>query len=526
MGRISGSSALRELETVLRDGRLGSWGDDRLLDRFAHGGDGRADAAFAVLVERHGPRVYRVCRAATGNSHTAEDAFQATFLVLARKAGGLRVGDSLGSWLHGVAARLASSARTAEAKRKRHEAGASHRVEPSTIAVERDHDLNQLLMSEIGRLPVPYREAVFLCDVEGLDLQAAACRLACAVGTVKSRLSRGRKRLRARLLSRGITPAALATSMATSASAAPPRALIESTVTGAMAITTSRAAIGMVPAAAVALFEEGMTMILWTKLRWMIGVVVVAASAATAAVVAQDKPSADAKPASTSTISGTTRATRNADRRPNDSLQSSDRIEERSETIRSNRSPFDPPPQTLDSPSDAEVINALINQRFHALTIQVEKVRENVSPEKVRSDSEPLDKVEAQYKATVTYEVGEGDKRTTHVDSIYLDKSYLRRAAFDKQPVREPRSSREVQNFSGPPDGGLSDQVKATGRRLDEVESKLDRILKALEKSGTDTTREKRRGDPFPLDSDLGDPVRRSGPSRNLPGHNSGAELP
>jgi DNA-directed RNA polymerase specialized sigma24 family protein len=113
--------ALRQMRTLFGVGAVGGLSDAGLLDQFSTGHREAAEAAFATLVERHGPMVFRVCRGVLGDSHDVHDAFQATFLVLVRKAGSLWVRDSLGPWLHGVALRVATKAKVAAARRKAHE---------------------------------------------------------------------------------------------------------------------------------------------------------------------------------------------------------------------------------------------------------------------------------------------------------------------------------------------------------------------------------------------------------------------
>ena len=113
--------AIRHMRTLFDVGAIGGQSDVRLLDQFSTGHREAAEAAFATLVERHGPMVLRVCRGVLGDSHDVHDAFQATFLVLVRKAGSLWVRDSLGPWLHGVALRVANKAKVAAARRKAHE---------------------------------------------------------------------------------------------------------------------------------------------------------------------------------------------------------------------------------------------------------------------------------------------------------------------------------------------------------------------------------------------------------------------
>ena len=204
-------------------------GDADLLHRFAAGRDGDA---FAELVSRHGPLVWGVCARMLRDGPDAEDAFQATFLVLARKAGAVRRPELLGNWLYGVARRVASKARAAAARRRAEEKGApeDHAVDPTPDVVWRD--LRPVLDEEVGRLPEKFRVPFVLCHLEGLTNDEAARRLGCPKGTILSRLARARERLRDRLTRRGIgVPTALfAAALAEDAAAAVPAALVAATV--------------------------------------------------------------------------------------------------------------------------------------------------------------------------------------------------------------------------------------------------------------------------------------------------------
>ncbi len=203
---------LQDVRTLFDTGTTGGLTDGELLgrlaDRPARNDDDAAGPAFAALVDRHGPMVLRVCRSILRDEHDAQDAFQATFLVLVRRAGAVRRHESAGSWLHGVALRVAAHARAGMARRRRHERCAGE------LAVTADRsgtegvspELAAILHEELGRLPERYRAALVLCYLEGHTCEAAARRLGWPVGTVKSRLARGRERLRGRLIRRGVVP--------------------------------------------------------------------------------------------------------------------------------------------------------------------------------------------------------------------------------------------------------------------------------------------------------------------------------
>jgi RNA polymerase sigma factor (sigma-70 family) len=254
MGIGRDGAALRQIHALFDVGAFGALSDGQLLDRFAGGRGEVRELAFTVLVKRHGPMVLRVCRAVLRNEHDAQDAFQATFVVLARRARSLWVGDSIGPWLHEVARRAASSARSASARRRRLEREAAGLASPRPATVGGD-DLERTLHHEIGRLPERYRIPVVLCLLEGLSHEQAARHLGWPVGTVKSRLANGRDRLRSRLIRRGLAPAALSgTTLASgTARAALPASLVDSTTRAALRLATGRAAAGAVPAVVTSL---------------------------------------------------------------------------------------------------------------------------------------------------------------------------------------------------------------------------------------------------------------------------------
>ncbi len=173
--------------------------------------------------------VMSVCRGVLGDVHEAEDAFQATFLVLLRDARAIRKRESVGSWLHGVAHRVASRARADSARRRTHERRWSERRRDATGSAPDDFDLPATIHAELARLPERYRAPIVLCDLEERSLDEAARQLGWPLGTVKSRLNRGRQRLRDRLVRRGVAPAvaALASTGLADAAAPVPAALAE-----------------------------------------------------------------------------------------------------------------------------------------------------------------------------------------------------------------------------------------------------------------------------------------------------------
>ncbi len=262
--------------------------DGQLLARFtAH----RDEAAFSALVRRHGPLVLGVCRRVLRDAHAADDAFQATFLLLARKAGSLASPERLSSWLHGVACRVATRARAQESRRRNRE----RMVPIPGPAVPDDglvwRDLRVILDEEVNRLPARQRDAVVLCYLEGQTNAQAAVLLGCPRGSVATLLARARQRLRQRLTGRGMAaPAVVAgTWLAQQAEAAiVPSALTCSTIEAVMwCAADGFQAAGLVSGQAVALAKGVVRAMFLKKLKVAIAfVLVVAALAGTGAGLA------------------------------------------------------------------------------------------------------------------------------------------------------------------------------------------------------------------------------------------------
>lgn len=247
-------STLGDLRTLWGTGAAGSLSDAQLLDRFVGPRDGAGEDAFAALVERHAAMVLRVCRATLGDDHDAQDAFQATFLVLARRAGSIRRREAVGSWLHGVAGRVAARAKVEAARRRAVERRGAERTErrAGEGIPERWPELHE----EVDRLPESYRLAIVLCYFEGLTCEQAADRLGWPVGTVKVRLMRARERLKHRLTRRGVTFSAVALA---------PEAVPAAWARAACQLATPAA--GTVSAPAVALCEKVVKTMAWNKLK-------------------------------------------------------------------------------------------------------------------------------------------------------------------------------------------------------------------------------------------------------------------
>ena len=249
-------AALRQIDRLFIEGTASGLPDDQLLDRFL---DGRDGAAFEVLMARHGPMVLRVCRGVLRNPCDAEDAFQATFLVLVKKARTIRGRANLGGWLHLVAYRVAIQANAAAARRRVQERRASE-MAPSASAHDPviPDELIPALHEEIARLPEKIRLAVVLCDLQGIPQAQAATSLRLSERTLQRRLAEGRERLKSRLGRRDLEcgEAVMAAVHLRDAGTIIPSAWREATLQAALDVLNSTVAAGTVSAAAQSLTHE------------------------------------------------------------------------------------------------------------------------------------------------------------------------------------------------------------------------------------------------------------------------------
>jgi RNA polymerase sigma factor (sigma-70 family) len=259
----------------LADARVaGQAFDGQLLERFANRRD---EAAFATLLRRHGPMVLGVCRRILGHAQDAEDVFQATFLLLACKAGSIRKRDSVGSWLHGVAARLALKARTQRIRRQGQERQAAAMSKTPTDVEEAGRELQAMLDEALRQLPEKYRAPLVLCYLEGKTHEEACRQLGCPLATLRSWVARGRSLLRTRLARRGLvlSEAAVATALlASTAVAAVPAALLHPTLKAAVGFAAEGATAGLVTAQVAALVQGGLKAMAMTRVK--IGLALVA----------------------------------------------------------------------------------------------------------------------------------------------------------------------------------------------------------------------------------------------------------
>jgi RNA polymerase sigma factor (sigma-70 family) len=249
--------------------------DTVLLDRWVHQRD---EQAFAALVARHGPMVLGVCQRILGDAHEAEDALQATFLILARKAASLRRPEALACWLHGVAARLARKARTAARRRAGHSrilVAEPADSQPDPLDLLSVREMLGLIDEEIRALREAYRLPVVLCDLEGRTQEEAAGLLGWTVGSLRGRLLRGREQLRKRLARRGLTlPAGIAlplvpAALSASLSAASPvvSAQLVATITQAAVHFSTDTVATQLSGPAIEMAKEGLRVLMFSKVK-------------------------------------------------------------------------------------------------------------------------------------------------------------------------------------------------------------------------------------------------------------------
>jgi RNA polymerase sigma factor (sigma-70 family) len=259
---------LRHVQRLFQGESVAGLSEGQLLERFA---STRDEVAFGAILARHGPMVLGVCRGFLDDPRDVDDAFQATFLVLVKKAGALRESERLGQWLYGVARRVALRARSSASRRKVRERPEVEAIDEPRATLDTElRELQVLIREEVDRLPGNDRMAVVLCYLEGLTHEEAADRLGWPVGTVKGRLSRARDKLRDRLTRRGVALPAIAvgTALAKGASAAVPPELIRSTTLAATHLAAGQTlTAGIVSAQAITLMEGVIGTMFTTKLK-------------------------------------------------------------------------------------------------------------------------------------------------------------------------------------------------------------------------------------------------------------------
>jgi len=272
------TAALDSMRRLFDSGTAIGLSDRQLLDRFIAGRD---ETAFEAIVRRHGPMVLGVCRRAIADQDDVDDAFQATFLILVRRAGSIRDRDVLGTWLYGVARRVAVRASASARRRRGRERVMAENIEVKDhrVAGAEHNEIRSLIDAELERLPTRFRDPVILCDVQGQTHEQAAAQIGCPVGTVKSRLARGRERLKARLVRGGLTPslAVLASFFAAERASAVPPPLIELTISAAAKLAAGSALVAAALTPEAAALTKGVILAMVFK---KLGIVAAAVSVA------------------------------------------------------------------------------------------------------------------------------------------------------------------------------------------------------------------------------------------------------
>jgi RNA polymerase sigma factor (sigma-70 family) len=278
----------QHIDRLYREGTLSGLGDSQLLERYL---SRRDETAFRALVDLHGPMVLSLCRRVLRDPRDIEDAFQATFLVLVRKAASIQNRGLLSNWLYGVAYRVARRARTHTLRRRQREISVDEIEVCAALQVPELEGFGPVLDQELHRLPAKYRAPLVLCYLDGQTHNQAAEELGCPVGTVRSRLSRGRDLLRRRLTRRGYVstasvagggwdlPAKLGMELV-------PPALISSTVDAAVAINSFKTIpAGAAAASVLALTRGVLTTMKLAQLKWL-GTMTLSTSLAAGGVIA------------------------------------------------------------------------------------------------------------------------------------------------------------------------------------------------------------------------------------------------
>lgn len=477
MAKSESPAVLRDVQTLFSLGTLHGLTDAQLLDRFRSGTDYGSETAFAGLVARHGSMVLGVCRRALNDPHDVADAFQATFLILVRKAETVEARDSLGRWLYGVSRRVAVRAKRTAARRSAREVDG---VESLAVLVppKQDNDLTVILDEEIGRLPEKYRAAVILCDLQGLSQEEAARQLGCAVGTVKSRLSRGRERLHSRLIRRGVAPAIVAwcgDSVATEV----PAAMAEATVKAAIRFAADQAkAAGAVSACVIELTQGVLRAMLFTKMRVFIATLATIAALATGAGVLARQTTAPEPQGE--------QAAGREEPRAKDSGNKSKTVIEAGAIIDAPAGDDEEQADRLDTLQiDIELLTSEINSLKNTLSQQASLAFQpfggGMGGGRIRANAERDEQLEEARKLQ--------RENTLKLRETYLEKSKeLRRKQreLDKllghpqssvraQPIRPSRSS--TGRFSAAAQAKASPTIE---QRVSDIEHKLDEVLKLL----------------------------------------------
>jgi RNA polymerase sigma factor (sigma-70 family) len=265
MASMRHDGALRQIDRLFGEGTLAGLNDARLLERYIASGD---ELAFEALVRRHGSMVLGVCRRVLGDPNDADDAFQAAFLLLARKARSIRVDGSVGGWLHRVVWRIALQVKADASRRRDQERRAAEQASARSSPGPGTDDTAAVIHQEIDRLPDRYRRPVVLCYLEEMTYQQAATALQWSEATTRGRLAKARELLRARLTRRGVAIAIGGLSLAgasSSLAATVPAALLQATVRAARHVALGEVAV--VSASTITLVRQAARAMMIARLK-------------------------------------------------------------------------------------------------------------------------------------------------------------------------------------------------------------------------------------------------------------------
>jgi RNA polymerase sigma factor (sigma-70 family) len=475
----------RHFRVLFEVGSLSALSDGELLARFLNVEGDSAELAFAALVERHASVVMRICRAIVRNEHDAEDAFQATFLVLAAKAARLRVHQSLGPWLSAVARRVSRGARAAMLARAARELQAAKTTRKEAASAGEGNDAASILHEEIDRLPEHYRLPLLLCDLESQSHQEAARRLGWPLGTLKSRQARARETLRTRLSRRGLSSVVPASAL-TSSHALIPNFLIRSTSETAVRLISSELTAQTISTSVGALLTHSLRSMIMARLTLWVGVVTTVSIGVAATVLAQSAPGRAKRPDGSVSASAATAA--EAPTPP---------VFECEIKIWKDGAPVTPPVKVIaipGTPTQFATSEGTVELRFHPRRELLGRPDATNSSEATVGDFWVRDMVreaahahtaeELQLRERVASELAKEGKnaeplvRMALMQQEYGDqviKALKKQGAFDMQtePKRtEPKVSTSADHEA----------------RLAEIERKLERILRVLEPSQPKTS--------------------------------------
>ncbi|WP_435008603.1 RNA polymerase sigma factor [Tundrisphaera lichenicola] len=442
-----------DLVRIFEGGSAVGLTDGELLTRFADRGD---PAAFEALVSRHGPMVLGACRRMLADPHDVDDAFQATFLILVRKARSIGRRELVGPWLYGVAVRTARRARSASARREARErlAVVPEAQRSDGENTSRRAELRGVIDEEIARLPDHHRGPVVLCDVEGLSREEAAERLGWTLNMVRGRLERARQRLRDQLARRGLAPSEAWMTMLAPPALSP--GLMASTARAALSISVGRIGTGLASASAVALSRGVLRMMMLSKLKVGLALVLSTGFVAGSGMIAAQGPGIEQdEPRLRKTVEGAT----------------------------------NPPPEKNAADIDAAWVEALGENRILAARARLRTQTDYYEQGRITIDR-VLDASETLMDAELDNSENREKRRAVIEAHLARVKEFEKReraefeagraTSADVQEIQTHRLGIEFRLAEESLNGTRQHTVEDLERRVSEVERKLDGLLNLL----------------------------------------------